>query len=57
MKSEKMERFVGFRMMEHDIKRLEFYAMEHNRSLSSAARDILIRHLDSFSKLKDNRGG
>ena len=55
MKSEKMEKFVGFRMMEHDIKRLEFYAMEHNRSLSSAARDILIRHLDSFGKLLDEK--
>ena len=57
MKSEKMEKFVGFRMKEHDIKRLEFYAMEHNRTLSSAARDILIRYLDSFSKLEDNRRG
>ena len=55
MKTEKMERFVGFRMMEHDIKRLEFYAMEHNRSLSSAARDILIRHLDSFGKALDEK--
>lgn len=50
---EKMDQWLSLRITAHDLKRLGFLAEEENRSVSSAARNILISYLDHFEKERE----
>jgi len=50
---DKIDKWLSFRISEHDLNRLRFLAEEERRTVSSAARNILISYLDHFEKEKE----